>query len=164
MANLTWKVSVQLKDAFKKVNINDASPTVIVCTAGTPLLATITDLDGNALTNPFQPQRDSVLTNGLIEFLYNANANAGQAGIDIYGITAGGHWFEYKNITPGLPNNLGGPSGPNEINIDTSVKRMRMKIPFAIANGAVAATEFSCGIKLGASCRNFSTASGNYLG
>jgi hypothetical protein len=145
MSNNTYKVSVQLKDVYKQVNINDASPTVFVCYAGTPVLATITDLDGNALTSPFQPSNNSVLTNSLIEFLYSISASGGETGLDIYGITAKGHWFEYLGITPS------NPSGPNEINIDTSIKQWRMKIPFAIANGAVAATEFSCGIKLPAS-------------
>jgi hypothetical protein len=150
MANLTYRVSVQLKDVFKKVNINDASPTVFVCTAGTPSPATITDLDGNALTNPFAPSRSGVSTNGLIEFLYSASNTAEETGLDIYGITAGGNWFEYTSVTPG-PGPIGGPGGPNEINIDTSIKRLRMKIPFGIAWGAVAATEFSCGIKVPAS-------------
>jgi hypothetical protein len=147
MANLTYKVVVQLKDVFKGINLNDSGGCVFVCNAGTPTLASITDLNGNALANPIQ------LTSGLIAFAYSSAASAEQTGIDLYGITAKGYWFEYVGITPGLPNNIGGPSGPNEINIDTSIKRMRMKIPFAVGNSGpagncVAGTEFKTGLKL----------------
>lgn len=131
--NNTYHVRVQLKDTFKEVNVNDSGAIAFVCNAGTPVLATLTDQYGNALANPLQ------LTSGLLDFYYTAAVSTAPASVDIYGITAKGMWFEYTGVSP---------SGPNEINVDGSAKRMRMKIPFAIANGAVAATEFKTGFKV----------------
>lgn len=148
MANNTYTVRIQLKDVFTQQNINDSGGVVFVCNAGTPVLATITDLSGNSLANPIQ------LTNGLISFQFSSVNTSQEAGLDIYGMTAKGHWFEMLNAV-GVPSGqfTGKMSGPNEILIDTSIKRMRMKIPFAIGNtgpaGACAAgTEFKIGLSL----------------
>jgi hypothetical protein len=141
MSNNVFHFRLQLKDTFKQVNINDSGATAFICNAGTPVLATLQDQYGNALANPLQ------LTSGLIDFYVSESAASAPATVDIYGMTAGGYWFEYKGAAP---------SGPNEINCDTLVKRMRMKIPFAIGNAGpagvcAAATEFQIGLKLPAS-------------
>jgi hypothetical protein len=138
MTNVTFGWRLQLKDVFKQVNINDSGAVAFICNAGTPVLATLLDKYGNALANPLQ------LTSGTLEF-YISESNATAPGnVDIYGMTAKGHWFEYLGVSP---------SGPNEININTSIKRMRMKIPFAIGNtgpagACVAATEFKIGLAM----------------
>lgn len=148
MANSNYFVRIQLKDAFKQQNINGSGGVAFVCNAGTSVLATLFDQYGNALANPIQ------LTSGLIWFQFQASSAQEESGVDIYGITAAGHWFEYL-AAAGVPSGqaTGQPSGPNEILIDTSIKRMRMKIPFAIGNSGpagacAAATEFQIGLKI----------------
>lgn len=136
MTNFTFGWRLQLKDTFKQVNINDSGAVAFICNAGTPVLATLVDKYGNALANPLQ------LTTGLLEFYIAESNSTSPAAVDIYGMTAKGHWFEYTSASP---------SGPNEILIDTADKRKCMKIPFAIGNsgpaGACAAnTEFKIGI------------------
>jgi len=138
MTNFNYFYRLQLADALKGVNINDTGAVAFVCLSGTPTLATLLDQYGNSLANPVQ------LTSGLLNFQVAESNASGPAAVDIYGMTAGGYWFDYKGVSP---------SGSNEIFVDTSLKRMRMKIPFAIGNtgpagACVAATEFKIGLSL----------------
>lgn len=140
MTNYTYRWKLSLYDYNKDVAMTDTNAFMFVCTAGTPNLATLVDDNGNALNNPLTG------TNGVFTFNI-AQSNANQAaGVDIYGLTGKGHSFEVTTVYP---------SGPNEIQIDTSVKRCRAKIPFAIGNTgasgagtAAAGTEFKCGFTL----------------
>ncbi|MGD0420543.1 MAG: hypothetical protein ABSA68_13355 [Xanthobacteraceae bacterium] len=151
MSNNNFFVRIQLKDVFKQQNINDSGAVAFVCTAGTSTLATLLDQYGNALANPIQ------LTSGLISFQFAASTSQEEAGLDIFGMTADGYWFEYLNAVGVASGKITGlASGANEILIDKSIKRMRMKIPFAIGNtgpagACAAATEFKIGLALPAS-------------
>ena len=138
MTNFNYFYRLQLADALKGVNVDDSGAVAFVCLSGTPTLATLLDQYGNSLANPLQ------LTSGLLTFQVAESNASGPAAVDIYGMTAGGYWFDYKGVSP---------SGSNEIFVDTSLKRMRMKIPFAIGNtgpagACAAATEFKIGLSL----------------
>jgi hypothetical protein len=109
-------VRVQLKDVFKQVNINDTGAVVFVAKAGLPEKTALQDQYGNTLANPI------ALSSGLIEFYYDSSITAT---VDLYGQTAKGHWFEFMSLSP---------SGPNEINVDSSRKLGRMKIPFSFVD------------------------------
>ena len=122
-------VKIQLYDTFKATNINDSGAVCFVAKAGLPEKATLQDQYGAALTNPL------AMTSGLVEFYYDSSVTAQ---VDLYGMTAKGHWFEYLAVSP---------SGPNEINIDTSIKRMRMKIPFSYVD-CTSGTEYKTGFKV----------------
>lgn len=139
MATL-FEVRIQLKDVFKKVNLNDSGGVVFVAKAGTSEKAALQDQYGSVLTNPIQ------LTSGLINFFFDT---AITANVDLYGMTGKGHWFEYINGGGVAGTTTGGvsPSGPNEINVDTSDKRHRMKIPFSYVD-CTPGTEYETGFKL----------------
>lgn len=122
----------QLKDMFTKTSLiatgSAGAGQVLVCTAGASTPLTLTDRFGTALNNPL------ALTRGFADFCV-ALANLT---VDLYIQSPTGHCIQIKGVAPG---------GLNEYEIDTSVRRTSMIIPFSFAQ-AGANTEFNTGFLL----------------
>lgn len=126
MGQKHWKI--QLADRFTGEALITAGGRALIVTAGASSRQAITDKDGAAATNPVTPTR------GAIEFYTGADVVA----VDIYAMTASGHFVVAKTVKP---------SGDNRMLFDSQQRQQNMVIPFDIAD-MVAATEFDTGFDL----------------
>lgn len=138
MGNREWRI--QLKDAFTGATIISAGGKCHVATAGSPDKATLKDKDGATLSNPITPTR------GFLNFFVADTVDT----VDLYVQAPGGQFVVVAGV---------GPSGPNEVLIDTSVKEQIYKLPFSIAD-TTAAVETDTGFDLPALCQVLGRLSG----
>lgn len=111
---------IQMKDAITLESIITAGGKVHVAKAGSPDKETLYQRDGTALANPITPTR------GYIQFWVDEDT----ASVDLYVQAPGGQFAVFKDVKP---------SGPNEIQIDTSARQGAMVVPFSIADTTAAA-------------------------